>query len=193
MVSISLMLVISLCQMWKYDLMYARLGGMASRMSGQLAGSLKNIPSDRLVVVWPGDSYLVASGWGEDLIPYSVQRPLVAADLATGLKIIEHPDMSCCGAGEWWQKVGPILNGEFSRPPGDEVTIYLLSWDGTSGSFRQTVRAMPRSLFTSCVTLALGGSPQSADVIGDPESQVVKSLANLVAGDGTAKGCRNSA
>jgi len=185
LLGMTLFVIISTAQMWKGDAEYAAFGEMSARMTGQLAFSLKNIPKEGLVVLWPGNSHLIASGWGEEIMPFSVQPPFTPTDLYLPIRIIEHPDMSCCGVGEWWQKIGPMLRDEMTRRSGDEVEVHLLSWDDRTSAFKLTTRAMHRKRLIDCVATVLGGPPESVDSIGDAEAvRLVKALADLVGEDG---------
>ncbi len=99
------LILVSTIQMWKVDAEYRRFGEMSARMTAQLALGLKSIPKGAFVVLWPDNSEFVASGWGEELLPFSVEPPFTSTDLYSNLSIVEHPDMSCCGVGGWWPRV----------------------------------------------------------------------------------------
>lgn len=179
--SIAFLVIVSFAQMWKGEREYARIGEMSAQMTGQLAISLKGIPNDGLVVLWPGNSYLITSGWGEEIVPFAVQPPFTTTDLSANIRIIEHPEMSCCGVGEWWQKIGPILSVEMMRPPDEEVVVHLLSWNDSTATFDLTTRAMQRQLFIDGVTASLGSSPGLVDSVDDANAaKLVKALADLM-------------
>ena len=179
-----LLLILATIQLWKGDAEYKRYGDMSSRMAGQLAAGLKDIPANGLVIIWPGKSELIASGWGEEILPFSVQPPFAATDLYSNLRVIEEPDMSCCGVGEWWQKIEPVLSTELAQPQNDEITLYSLSWDDGTGTFQQTNRVIPRSTLSDCVATSLGGTPKSIDSIDkDQGIRLVKTLTDLVKND----------
>lgn len=187
LLAITLLSIASFTQMWKGEVEYSRLGQMSARMTGQLAASLKDIPKGGLVVLWPANSYLVASGWGEEIVPFSVQPPFTATDLYSNIRVIEHPDMSCCGVGEWWPKVGSMLRDELDRPPGDEIVIYLLSWNDKTASFDLVTRAIQRQRLIDCVAAVLGTPPEWIDSIGDADAaRLVEALATLVREGGDA-------
>ncbi len=172
---------LSATQLWKDNREYARIGQMSARMTGQLALALEGIPKGSLVVVWPGESYLVASGWGEEILPFAVQPPFASTDLFSGVRIIEHPDMSCCGVAEWWQKTRAVLGVELARAPDEQMEIYLLSWNERSKTFQMRKCVLPRRLFRACVTQSLGGPVEAADSVGESEAdKVVEALARLV-------------
>jgi hypothetical protein len=181
-----LLVILATGEMWKADVEYKRFGDMSARMAEQLAASLTNLPENGLVVIWPGKSELIVSGWGEEILPYSVQPPFTATDLYSNLRIVEHPDMSCCGIGEWWPKVGPMLSAELARPQEDKVSIYLLSWNDSTRTFQQTAQLVPRRVLSDCVTGALGGPPDSVESVDEADgARLVQALTDL-AKEGTA-------
>lgn len=181
LLGMGLLVIVSVARMWKGEAEYTRFGDMSARMAGQLAVSLNNIPKDELVVLWPSNSSLIASGWGEGIVPFSVQPPFTPTDLYSNIRVIEHPDMSCCGVGEWWQKIEPVLGEEMTRPPGDEVMVHLLSWDDRTATFNRSTRTMHRKLLADRVTATLGGPPEPGEPIEDAEAiRLVKALTDLV-------------
>lgn len=176
-----LLVAISVTQMWKGEAEYARVGEMSARMTGQLEVGLKSVSKGGLVVLWPGNSYLIASGWGEGIVPFSVQPPFSTTDLTSNIRVIEHPDMSCCGVGEWWKKIGPMLDGEMTRPAGEEVAVHVLWWDESTATFKLATRVMQRQLLIDRVTAVLGGPPESVESIDEAEAiRLVKALADMV-------------
>lgn len=175
------LIIASAVQMWKGDAEYKRYGDMSFRMAGQLADGMKSIPANGLVVIWPAKSELIASGWGEEILPYSVQPPFAATDLYSNLRVVEEPDMSCCGVGEWWLKTAPILGAELARPQSEEITLYALSWDNRTGTFQQATRVVPRSTLGNCISAVLGGTPESVDSIDEGQGdRLVEALTELV-------------
>ena len=181
LVGMGFLIAISFTQLWKNNREYARIGEMSARMTAQLVPSLKEIPKDSLVMIWPAESYLVDSGWGEEIFPFAVQPPFASTDLYARVRIVEHPDMSCCGVAEWWQKTSPVLVAELARAPDEQVQIYLLIWDERNGVFQETKRVLPRSILRDRVTTLLGGSPETVDNLGDVQAKrLVKGLARLV-------------
>jgi hypothetical protein len=176
----TLLVILGLIQMWKADAEYRRFGDMSAQMSTQLAINLKNIPQNRWVMIWPGKSELIASGWGEEILPFSVQPPFAPSDLYSNLRVLEHPDMSCCGVGQWWQEISPELTAEFARPPDENITVDVLSWNNSAGTFQHESREMPRKAFVSRVVAILGAPPESMDGIDEGQGiRLVKSLADL--------------
>jgi len=166
---------------------YARIGNMSERMAAQLVTALAKVPKESLVVIWPAESYLITSGWGEEILPYAVQTPFAPTDLYSRVRIIEHPEMSCCGVSEWWEKTRPVLGAELARAQDEQMEIYLFAWDVRSNSFQQKTRVLPRGLFRAYVTKSLGGPLESTDSLGDAAANTfVEALAKLVLGSGLA-------
>ena len=92
--------------------------------------------------------------------------------------------MSCCGVGEWWQKIEPALSAELARPPNEQITLYSLSWNDGTGTFQQTNRVIPRSTLGDCVSASLGGTPNSIDSVDEDQGiRLVKALTDLVKND----------
>jgi len=173
-------MVLAFLQTWKVDAQYRRFGDMSAQMAKHLATELKAVPQNRWVIIWPGKSLLIASGWGEQILPFSVQPPFAATDLYSNLRVVEYPDMSCCGVGEWWRRIAPELNAEFARPPEEKISIHVLSWDDSSGAFARENRSIPRRIFVDCVAGVLGGPPDSIDDIDeDKGTRLVKALTDL--------------
>jgi hypothetical protein len=176
---------ISATQLWKENAEYARIGNMSERMAAQLVTALAEVPKESLVVIWPAESYLAASGWGEEILPYAAEPPFAPTDLYSIVRIIEHPGMSCCGVSIWWEKTRGVLSAELARPEDEQTEIYLLAWDERSNSFQQKTRLLPRGLFRAYITKSLGGPLQSADFLGDAAANAfVEALAKLVLGSG---------
>ncbi len=174
-------LIASTIQMWSNEAQYARLGQLSARMAGQLAVGLRNIPHDAMVVISPGDSSLVEKGWGEGILPFSVEPPFTSIDLATNVHMVEGVDMSCCGVGEWWLRQRPMLVEESERPPNDQVVVYLLSWDENAAAFQLTSRSMQRGMLIDRLRDVLGSSSELPESIDDPQaSELLSSLADLV-------------
>jgi len=172
---------ISAVQLWKENTEYAHIGQMSKRMTGQLVDAVAGVPKQTMVIVWPGESSLVSSGWGEEILPFALQPPFAPTDLYSGVRIIEHPDMSCCGVFEWWKKTRPVLGAELARPQDEQVEIYLLAWDEQNNSFQQRMRVLPSGPFRDCVTKSLGGPLESRDSVGEGEAhKLVEALAKLV-------------
>jgi hypothetical protein len=181
LLSVTLLVLVSVTQMWKGEAEYARIGNMSARMTEQLAVGLKSIPKDELVVLWPANSYLIASGWGEEIVPYSVQPPFTPADLTSNIRIIEHPDMSCCGVDEWWQKIGPALTNELAGPPSEEVSVNSLVWNDGTATFKLTSRAIQRRVLADRVSAVLGGPPASVNSIDAADAvRLVKAITDVV-------------
>jgi hypothetical protein len=172
---------ISTLWMWKGNIEYARLGKMSARMSTQLATALAAAPTDRLVIIWPADSYLISSGWGEEILPYSGQTPFAPTDLYSRLQILEHPDMSCCGLPEWWEKTRPLLSSALAGASDGQIEIHLLSWDERSSSFQAKQLALPRERLRTSITQSLGGSIEASDSLGDEQAgKLLEALKRLV-------------
>jgi hypothetical protein len=175
-----LLVLFSTMQMWKGDAQYARLGSMSAQMAKQLAVSLKNVPAGEMTVIWPGNSELIASGWGEGIMPFSVQPPFTQADLSERKSLVSHPDMTCCGDEVWWQNVEPILE-ELARPSSEQITVSLLSWNDKTTMFDLTSRPISRKLFMDSVDATLGGPPESFESLDDDQAiRLVQSLSRLV-------------
>ena len=163
----TLFLLLALALTWKEDAQYADFGRMSSVMSAQLAASLETVPQGQLALIIPADSALVASGWGENLVPFSMQPPFTNTDLYSRIHVIEHPDMSCCGPGEWWQKIRPALQDEMTGPENEDISIAVLLWDEKDSDFRTVTRILPRKTFARSIVSALGGPPQAIDDLGN--------------------------
>ena len=185
LLAMAFLVIVSVTQMWNGEAEYVRLGGMSERMTGELAISLSNIPREDLVVLWPGSSPLIASGWGEGIVPFAVQPPFTTTDLSANIRIIEHPEMSCCGVGEWWYKIGPLLSVQMTRPRDEEVVVHLLSWNDSTATFALTTRTMQRQLLVDRVTASLGSSPALVDSVDDADAtKLAKALADLIVESG---------
>ncbi len=177
-----LFVVLSAVQMWKVDAQYTQLGKMSARMASQMAVSMKSVPVGGLIVLWPGSSELVSSGWGEGIVPFAIQPPFTETDLSMGKSLISHPDMTCCGDAVWWQEVEPIFEKSGGASDG-EVTVSLLSWNDSTSTFDVSSRAMPKKLVSDSVTKTLGGSLESFEELDNDQAiRVVKSLVDLVQG-----------
>jgi hypothetical protein len=172
---------ISATRLWKGNAEYARIGNMSERMAAQLASGLAEAPKESLLVIWPAESYLVRSGWGEEILPYAVETPFAPTDLYSRVRIIEHPDMSCCGVSIWWEKTRPVLAAELAGPPDESVEVELFAWDERSASFLRRHRALPKELLRACVTKSLGGPAETMDTVGGAQAdRLVEALAQLV-------------
>jgi hypothetical protein len=181
--AMTFLVTLSLFQMWNGESQYVRLGEMSERMTLQLQTSLSKIPQGDLVILWPSDSSLVASGWGEGMVPFAVQPPFTDRDLASRVRILEHFDMSCCGIGGWWPQASPILIDEMAKPSSEPLTLHALTWNQSAASFELNTRVIPRKLLIDSVDAALGGSPQSIESIDDDQAmRLVKALRDLAAG-----------
>ncbi len=171
---------ISALGLWRENAAWARTGEMSETMAGQLITNLKEVPQDSLVVLWPAESHLIASGWGE-MLPYAVETPFAPTDLYSRARIIEHPDMSCCPGAQWWEKTRRIVGAELAGPRDGPIEIYLLAWDERSKSFQQKTRVVSRGLFHSYVMKSLGGPLESTDSLEDAAAKAfVEALAKLV-------------
>ena len=172
----SLLVVLSAIQMWRVDAQYARLGAMSEGMVSQLAVGLKNVPVGGVTVIWPGNSELVSTGWGEGIVPFAVEQPFTETDLSERTSLVAHPNMSCCGDAAWWQGVEPL----FEKSEG-EITVSLLFWNDATSTFELSSRTVPRKLVTDTVTKTLGGSPESFEEIDNDQAvRVVKSVADMI-------------
>lgn len=179
--SMALLLILGVIQIWTVDAEYRKDGDLSAQMRTQLDIVLKSIPQNRWVVIWPGNSELVASGWGEEILPFSAEPPFASSDLYANLRVIDHPDMSCCGMDTWWQQIGPQLSAEYARPSNEDNTMDALSWDAGTDTFQHVSRVIPRKVFVDCITAVLGGPPESIDP-GDEDKSIrlVKALTDLV-------------
>jgi len=158
-----------------------RIGNMSERMAAQLVTVLAEAPKEGLLVIWPAESYLVTSGWGEEILPYAVQTPFAPTDLYSRVRIIEHPNMFCCGVSIWWEKTRPVLAAELAGPPEEPVEVELFAWDERSASFLRQHRALAKELLRACVTSSLGGPVEKMDTLEDAEARrLVDALARLV-------------
>jgi len=164
---LGLLITISAVRGWTENREYARFGDMSASMSRALAKSLVEIPKGSFVVVWPGESKLVSSGWGEQILPFAVQPPFAPTDLYSDLRIVEHPDLSCCGVPEWWEKTRPVLTDELDRSPGEDLDAYLFAWDGGDSSFRRTRCVLHKEQVRARVTRILHHPPEDVGSVTD--------------------------
>jgi hypothetical protein len=174
------LVAISAIQLWKQNTEWAHIGEMSARMTAQLASALESVPKGSMVVIWPAENPLMATGWGE-VLPFAVQMPFAPTDLYSSLHIVEAPDLSLRPGPPWWEKTRPMLDAELTGPPDGQVEIYLLSWDEQSKTFQQKKRVLSRKPLRACVTESLGGPVESVDSLAEAEeNRLVEALAKLV-------------
>ncbi len=61
-------------------------------------------------------------------LPFALEPPFVARNLAGTLRLIESPDLYCCPAVQWWQRRAATLSALETGDPDEHVTLHLLEW-----------------------------------------------------------------
>ncbi len=156
--------------LWRENVAWARVGAMSARMSAQLPQHLGNVPEGDLVVIWPGASRLVASGWGE-MLPYAVKPPFTRSDLYARVQAIEEPGMSCCPGPQWAERTRAILEAKSSAGPIGNVEIDVLEWNEQSQTFQERRAAVTRGELRHGIASAMGAPIETADIGGQTQTQ----------------------
>lgn len=182
---------ISAIGLWRGNIAWANVGAMSARMSEQLAQHFEHVPEGDLVVIWPGESRLVASGWGE-MLPYAVKPPFTRSDLYSRAQVIESPAMSCCPGPQWAERIRTILERTSSGDPTANIQISVLEWNEQSQTFQESHAASTRAELRENITSSLGGPIETADIAGQTETvNLLRGLVALSAG-GQISGVINS-
>ena len=119
-------------------------------------------------------------GW-EYALPFALQPPFVARDVAASVRLLEHPGLYCCPARAWWQARRPILLGLVADEAGGARELVLLTWNpGRKAVVRHRARLAPAEI-RRVIEEALGTSLEAAGEIDTREgARIVRALALAV-------------
>lgn len=119
-------------------------------------------------------------GW-EYALPFALQPPFVARDVAGSVRLLEHPGLYCCPERSWWRARRLVLQELVAEEAGGARELVLLTWNAGRGAIvRHRARLGPAEI-RRVVEAALGARLEAADEVDSQGgARLVQALALAV-------------
>jgi len=144
-----LVLVGALCALtpalYARELAWIDAGRESRRLRSAVEEATRDLPLGAIVILWgvPATSGEVLA-WRAAL-PFALEQPFVARDVASSLRLIESPDLYCCPVSRWWLARAATLDFLETGPADESVVVHLLEWKPESGRLVRRDAALRRA------------------------------------------------